>query len=104
MISPNYMCSVSLVDNKTKIMGNIKLANRIKETTKVYLKQGKDLYEAQEKLKTSLVKELGLEWYKRSGEAVNFIIENEYAHAERASLPAFDIEQYKEDIKKGIMY
>lgn len=73
------MCLLSLIDNKTKIMGNIELANKIKEMTKVYLKQGKDLYEAQEKLKTLLLKELGLEWYEKSGDAVNYIIENEYS-------------------------
>lgn len=57
MVSPSYMCLLSLVDNKTKIMGNIELANKIKEMTKIYLKQGKDLYEAQEKLKILLLKE-----------------------------------------------
>lgn len=104
MVSPSYICLSSLVDNETKIMGNIELANKIKEMTKVYLKQGKDLYEAQEKVKTLLLKELGLEWYEKSGEAVNFIIENEYAHAERASLPAFDIKQFEKDMKQGVMY
>lgn len=104
MVSPSYMCLLSLVDNKTKIMGNIELANKIKEMTKIYLKQGKDLYEAQEKLKILLQKELGLEWYEKSGEAVNFVIENEYAHAERTSLPAFDMKQYEKDMKQGVMY
>lgn len=48
MISPNYMCSVSLMDNKTKIMGNIDFANKIAEITKIYLRQGLSLYDAQE--------------------------------------------------------
>ena len=51
------------------------------------------------------------EWYEKSGEAVNFVIENEYAHAERTSLPAFDMKQYEKDMKQyekdmkqGVMY
>ncbi len=104
MFAPNYMCPISLVDNKTKIMGNIELADKIKEMAKACLEQGKDLYEAQEELKTLLIKESGLEWYEKSGEAVNFIIENEYAHAERTSLPAFDMKQYEKDRKQGVMY
>lgn len=85
-------------------MGNIELANKIKEMAKVYLKQGKDLYEAQEKFKTLLLKELGLEWYEKSGEAVNFIVENEFSDAERASLPTFDIKQYEKDMREGVIY
>ena len=86
MISPNYMCSVSLMDNKTKIMGNIDFANKIAEITKIYLRQGLSLYDAQEKLKNTLLEKFGANWYEKSGEAVNFIIENEYANAERMSL------------------
>ena len=72
MISPNYMCSVSLMDNKTKIMGNIDFANKIAEITKIYLRQGLSLYDAQEKLKNTLLEKFGANWYEKSGEAVNF--------------------------------
>lgn len=41
---------------------------------------------------------------KKSGEAVNFIIENEYANDERMVLPVFDARRYEEDQKSNIMY
>lgn len=104
MISPNYMCSVSLMDNKTKIMGNIDFANKIAEITKIYLRQGLSLYDAQEKLKNTLLEKFGANWYEKSGEAVNFIIENEYANAERIALLAFDVRQYEKDRKLNVMY
>lgn len=104
MISPNYMCFVSLMDNKTKIMGNIDFANKIAEITKIYLRQGLSLYDAQEKLKNTLLEKFGANWYEKSGEAVNFIIENEYANAERIGLPAFDVRQYEKDRKLNVMY
>lgn len=104
MISPNYMCSVSLMDNKIKIMGNIDFANKIAEITKIYLRQGLSLYDAQEKLKNTLLEKFGANWYEKSGEAVNVIIENEYANAERIALPAFDVRQYEKDRKLNVMY
>lgn len=104
MFSPNYMCPLSLVDNKTKVMGNIELAGKIEEMVKVCIAQEKDLYQTQEYLKTLLIKDLGVEWYEKSGEAVNFIIENEYAHNERVSCPYFDMKQYQNDMRRGVLY
>lgn len=104
MVSPNYLYSVSLMDNKTKIKGNIDCANKIAEITKMYLRQGLNLYDAQEKLKNTLLEKFGEDWYERSCEAVNFIIENEYANAERIALPAFDVRQYEKDRKLNVMY
>lgn len=104
MYEPNYMCPFSLVDNQTKIMGNIELANKIKKMVKIYINEGKDLYHAQEEIKTLLIKDFGLNWYEKSGEAVNFIVENEYAHKEREVLPAFDMKRYESDMKRGVMY
>lgn len=104
MISPNYMCELSLVSNKTKIMGNIELAGEIEKITKECIKEGKDLYNTQEQIENLLIKKFGIAWYNKSGAAVNFIIENEYAHLERSYLPAFDMEQYKKDIETGVLY
>lgn len=104
MFTPNYMCPFSLVDNQTKVMGNIELADKLKKMVKLCINEGKDLYHVQEEIKTLLIKDFGLNWYEKSGEAVNFIIENEYAHKERASLPAFDMKQYESDTKRGVMY
>ena len=94
----------SLVENKTKVMGNVELADTIKALAQSCIKQRKDLYQAQEEIKSALIKDFGLEWFEKSGEAVNFIIENEYAHYERLSLPAFDMAQYRKDLKLGVMY
>ena len=54
-----------------------------------------------QQIENLLIKKFGIAWYNKSGTAVNFIIENEYAHIERSSLPAFDMEQYKKDVESG---
>ena len=104
MISPNYMCFTSLMDNKIRIMGNVEYANKIAEMTKKYLRQGLNLYDTQEKIRNHIFEKLGVDWYEKSGEAVNFIIENEYANAERMVLPVFDARRYEEDQKSNIIY
>lgn len=104
MFEPEYMCPISLVDSRTKIMGNIGLANKIKSMARMCINQNKDLYHAQEEINSLLVKEFGKDWYEKSGEAVNFLIENEYSHKERETLCSFDMKQYTTDINRGILY
>lgn len=101
MVGPEY---ISLVENKTKVMGNIELANQIAKIVRFYISHGKDLYETQSKIKTALVNKFGIDWYEKSGEAINFIIENEFAHKERENLPFFDNRQYEANMKNGVMY
>ena len=65
MISPNYMCFTSLVDNKIRIMGNVEYANKIVEMTKKYLRQGLNLYDTQEKIRNHIFEKLGVDWYEK---------------------------------------
>lgn len=104
MFSPEYMCPFSLVRNKTKVMGNVELATEIEEHVKDYIEKGCDLYHCQELIKAELTERFGVDWYERSGEAVNFLIENWYANEERHHLPAFDMNQYKYDLAHGVLY
>lgn len=75
MVAPEYISSLSLVENKTKIMGNTLLANQIREIVKLYINHNKDLYETQSKINAALISRFGIDWYERSKEAVNFIYE-----------------------------
>lgn len=104
MVAPNYTYSLSLVDNRTSLQGNIELAHKIEKMAQTFIERGKDLYQAQDEIKSLLIKDFGCEWYEKSGEAVNFIIENEYAHDERESIPLFDARAYEEDIKRNVLY
>lgn len=62
------------------------------------------LYAAQEHIKTILIDKYGTEWYERSGEAINYIIENKYCDKERARNPLFDKEQYDFDVTHSVLY
>lgn len=104
MFEPNYLCSISLVSGNTKIMGNLELADKIEKLVKGYIMRGKNLYQSQESIKAILIKEYGDEWYDKSGEAINYIIENEYANIERKKSPIFDKKQYEYDMKHGVLY
>lgn len=104
MVAPEYISSLSLVENKTKIMGNTLLANQIREIVKLYINHNKDLYETQSRINAALISRFGINWYERSKEAVNFIIENEFAHKEREKYPFYDERQYEADIKNSKMY
>ena len=104
MVAPEYISSLSLVENKTKIMGNTLLANQIREIVKLYINHNKDLYETQSRINAALISRFGIDWYERSKEAVNFIVKNEFAHKEREKHPFFDKRQYEADIKSRKMY
>lgn len=102
--TPDYYCFTSLVENKTKIMGNIDLATDIENKAKEFISQNKSLYEAQQEIVRELTEIYGKDWYERSAEAVNFIIENEYANDERSKNFIFDKKQYEYDKKHNVCY
>ena len=55
-------------------------------------------------MKTILIDKYGTEWYERSGEAINYIVENKYCSKERAENPLFDKEQYNFDVTHSVLY
>lgn len=104
MFPPEYFRQTSLLNGKVKIMGNTEVAELIDNITLEYIKNHIELYAAQEQIKTALIDKYGVEWYERSGEAINYIIENKYCDAERAKNPAFDKEQYDFDVIHNVLY
>lgn len=98
MFSPEYLRRTSLVNGKEKLMGNLEAAGLIENMTFECIKNDIELYDAQEQIKTILINKYGTEWYERSGEAINYIVENKYCDKERAGNPLFDKEQYNFDV------
>lgn len=104
MFPPDYFKQTSLLDGKVKIMGNTELAELIENTALECIRNNVELYAAQEQIKIVLINKYGTEWYERSGEAVNYIIENKYCDAERAKNPVLDKKQYDFDITNNVLY
>lgn len=104
MFPPEYFKQTSLLDGKVEIKGNTELAELIENMALECIKNDIELYDAQEQIKAILVNRYGIEWYERSGEAVNYIIENKYCDAERARNPVFDKKRYDFDITHNVLY
>lgn len=104
MFPPDYFRQTSFLNGKVKIMGNTELAELIENTALECIRNNVELYAAQEQIKTFLINKYGVEWYERSGEAVNYIVENKYCDAERARNPVFDKKKYNFDITHNVLY
>lgn len=104
MFPPDYFRQTSFLNGKVKIMGNTELAELIENTALECIRNNVELYAAQEQIKIVLINKYGTEWYERSGEAVNYIIENKYCDAERAKNPVLDKKQYNFDITNNVLY
>lgn len=76
MFSPEYLRRTSLLNGKEKIMGNLEAAGLVENMAFECIKNNIELYDAQEQIKAILINKYGAEWYERSGEAINYIIEN----------------------------
>ena len=104
MFPPDYFRQTSFLNGKVKIMGNTELAELIENTALECIRNNVELYAAQEQIKIVLINKYGTEWYERSGEAVNYIIENKYCDAERAKNPVLDKKQHDFDITNNVLY
>lgn len=104
MISPDYICSKSLVENKVFVKGNYIFANEVEFLATEYCKLGLDLYTAQDKVKDTVCNKYGQDYYDKSTEAITYIVENVYCNEERRELPFFDKERYSYDKTHGVMY
>ena len=104
MFPPEYFKQTSLLNGKVEIKGNTELAELIENMALECIKNDIELYDAQEQIKAILVNRYGIEWYERSGEAVNYIIENKYCDAERARNPVLDKKRYDFDIAHNVLY
>ena len=104
MFSPEYFRQTSLLNGKENLMGNLEAAGLIENMAFECIKNDIDLYTAQEQIKTILIDKYGTEWYERSGEAINYIVENKYCSKQRAENPLFDKEQYNFDVTHSVLY
>lgn len=104
MFSPEYLRLTRLLNGKEKIMGNLEAAGLVENMAFECIKNNIELYDTQEQIKAILINKYGAEWYERSGEAINYIIENRYCDKERAKNPLFDKEQYDFDVTHGVLY
>ena len=104
MFSPEYLRQTSLLNGKEKLMGNLEVAGLIENMAFECIKNDIELYDAQEQIKAILINKYGAEWYERSGETINYIIENRYCDKERTRNPLFDKEQYDFDVTHGVLY
>lgn len=104
MFSPEYFRQTSLLNGKEKLMGNLEVAGLIENMAFECIKNDIGLYAAQEQIKTILIDKYGTEWYERSGEAINYIVENKYCDKERARNPLLDKEQYDFDVTHNVLY
>lgn len=69
----------TLLSGHVRVHGNKTVIDNIIKMTRLYIGIGKGLYETQELLKQVLTDRYGELWYEDSGEAINYIIENEYS-------------------------
>lgn len=65
------------------LLGNIEIACEVKEMAKIAIHKKASLYETQDIIKQHLCEKYGTDWYEKSGYAVQHIIEDTYASAER---------------------
>lgn len=104
MVEPNYICDCSLMEDKVQIHGNVELAEVLKGIIKKYCIGFRELYESQEFMRNYCIGAYGADFYEKNAEAVQYIVENEYCHKERKNIPVFDMKQYEEDIRNGVVY
>ena len=69
----------SCLEGYVQIEGDSFLINFIEHEVRNCISIGKDLYETQEQMKDFLIHKYGEDWYLKSGNAINYIIENEYS-------------------------
>ena len=86
------------------VFGDASLVQDIIITSRDSIEKNIDLYTAQERIKDNLIFLHGKEWYEKSAEAINFLIENEYCTAEREKQPFFDSRTYEKQINSCAMY
>ena len=67
---------VRIQGNKAAIDDVVKKVYRQLHQT---IDEGKELYETEDLLKLELIEKYGKAWFDDNGEAINFIVENEYS-------------------------
>ena len=92
------------MENKAQIHGNVELAAKLRLIVREKCINSFDLYEAQDFIKSYCADTYGFEFYDKSSEAIQYIVENESCNIERNKQPLFDMQKYKEDMRSGVLY
>ena len=102
--SPIYSTNHSLLANKVLVHGDTQIITNLSKIIKAQCINQMDLYKAQEMIKKHCINTYGLEFYEKNGEAITFLIENEYCNLERKQNPFFDKKQYNYDMTTSTMF
>lgn len=71
------------------VKGNYKVQKEIKELTEKHISDKVNLYDAQSNIKECIIEKYGTEFYHKSAEAINFIIEAVYSDNQRDRMDAW---------------
>ena len=94
----------STLNVRFEIEGNSKAIKFIIREVKEAIENQKDLYQAQESIILKVKDSFGESWYEKNAEAVNFLIENNYANALRKEQPFYDAEELYEYNHRTVLY
>lgn len=69
----------TILSGLVKIQGNKAAIDDVVKSVRKRIDEGKELYETEDLLKLELIEKYGKAWFDDNGEAINFIVENEYS-------------------------
>lgn len=71
----------TILSGLVRIQGNKVAIDDVVKSVRKRIDEGKGLYETEDLLKLELIEKYGKEWFDDNGEAINFIVENEYSQS-----------------------
>ena len=69
----------TILSGLVSIQGNKAAIDDVVKSVRKRIDEGKELYETEDLLKLELIEKYGKAWFDDNGEAINFIVENEYS-------------------------
>lgn len=69
----------TILSGLVRIQGNKAAIDDVVKSVRKRIDEGKELYETEDLLKLELIEKYGEAWFDDNGEAINFIVENEYS-------------------------
>lgn len=69
----------TILSGLVRIQGNEAAIDDVVKSVRNRIDEGKGLYETEDLLKLELIEKYGKAWFDDNGEAINFIVENEYS-------------------------
>lgn len=69
----------TILSGLVRIQGNKAAIDDVVKSVRKRIDEGKELYETEDLLKLEMIEKYGKAWFDDNGEAINFIVENEYS-------------------------